>query len=276
VVDLHTHSTASDGALAPAALAEAAAAAGLAAFALTDHDTVAGLDEARRAAARHGVRLVPGVELSARWAGSTVHVLGLGIDPAAPALAAGLAHLAAARRARGARIAEKLTRLGHGAALAHAERAAGSTELGRSHFASGLVASGACRDAGEAFARYLGRGRKAYVAGEWLTLAECCALVRDAGGLGSLAHPSRYGLSSGALRRLVAEFAAAGGAALEVATGWTDPQRLATLAGHARRAGLAGTAGSDFHAPGARWSALGSATPLPTDLPSLAEARSWH
>jgi len=269
LTDLHTHSDASDGVLAPAALAAAAAAAGLRAFALTDHDTVDGLAEAEQACAALGVRLVPGIEVSAKWAGNTVHVLGIGIDPAAPSLAAGLAALRAARRARGAKIAEKLIGLGHGEAVARARGTAGRAELTRTHFAAGLVASGACRDTAEAFTRFLGRGRKAFVAGDWPPLEQACTLIAAAGGRASLAHPLRYQLSSGALRRLVGAFRDAGGAALEVVTGRPDPQRIATLANAARAAGLAATAGSDFHAPGAPWSALGALSPLPEDLTDL-------
>jgi predicted metal-dependent phosphoesterase TrpH len=276
VTDLHCHSTASDGALAPAALLEAAAAAGVGMLALTDHDTVAGLTEARRAAAQHGIDFVDGVELSAVWNGTTLHVLGLGLDPQAPALLEALAGQAVARHARADQIAAKLTKLGLGDAVAHAraavapERSAYQVALTRTHFAQGLVATGGAADFGEAFDRYLGHGKRAYVRGAWCSLEAACALITAAGGHASLAHPLRYKLSGGALRRLIDAFRAAGGAALEVVSGRAAPHQVAALAGHARRAGLAATAGSDFHAPGARWAALGSLSPLPEGVEDLA------
>lgn len=275
--DLHTHSTASDGALAPAALVAAAAEAGLGMLALTDHDTVAGLDEAAQAATAAGVHLVAGVELSAVWNGTTLHVLGLGIDPAAPAFAAALKDQASARHARADLIAAKLTKLGHVEAVAHARAAAiapGRVAYGgaltRTHFAQALVATGSAADFGEAFDRYLGRGRPGYVKGAWCSLEAACELIANAGGHASLAHPLRYKLSGGALRRLVDAFRAAGGAALEVVSGLAPPHQVAALAGHARRAGLAATAGSDFHAPGAKWAALGRLSPLPDGIEDLA------
>jgi predicted metal-dependent phosphoesterase TrpH len=283
--DLHTHSTASDGALPPAALVEAATAAGLGLLALTDHDTVAGLAEARRAAAASGLVLVDGIELSALWNGTTLHVLGLGIDPAAPALTAALAGQAEARHARADQIAAKLTKLGHGAAVAHARAAVAASAhpqgwapagrayavaLTRTHFAQALVATGAAGDFGEAFDRWLGRGRPGYVRGAWCSLDAACALIVAAGGHASLAHPLRYRLSGGALRRLVDAFRAAGGAALEVVSGRAAKHQVEALATQARRAALAATAGSDFHAPGARWAALGELTPLPAGVEDLA------
>ena len=274
--DLHTHSTASDGALAPAALVEAAAAAGVGMLALTDHDTVAALAEARRAAAERGIQLVDGVELSAVWNGTTLHVLGLGLDPAAPALVAALADQSTARHARADQIAAKLTKLGLADAVAHAraavapERRGFEVALTRTHFAQGLVATGATADFGEAFDRYLGRSRPAFVRGAWCSLEAACATILAAGGHASLAHPLRYKLSGGALRRLVDAFRAAGGAALEVVSGRAAPHQVAALAGQARRAKLAATCGSDFHAPGARWAALGALSPLPDGIEDLA------
>jgi hypothetical protein len=268
--DLHAHSTASDGALAPAALVAAAVQAELEMLALTDHDTVAGLAEAQQAAAAAGLELVAGVELSAVWNGTTLHVLGLGIDPQAPAFVAALADQTTARHARADQIAAKLNKLGHRDAVAHA-RASSTGVLTRTHFAQALVATGGAADFGEAFDRYLGRGRPGYVKGAWCSLEAACELIRAAGGHASLAHPLRYKLSGGALRRLVDAFRAAGGAALEVVSGLAAPHQVAALAAHARRAGLAATAGSDFHSPGSRWAALGRLSAMPEGVEDLAE-----
>lgn len=270
LVDLHTHSLASDGALAPAALVAAAAAAGVTALALTDHDTLAGLAEAEAAASGHGLRFVPGIELSAGWNGTTLHVLGLGIDPAAARLRDGVAAQRAVRIARADEIAARLERAGCGDAVAHA-RASGERALTRTHFAAGLVATGRCRDQQHAFDRWLGRGRPGFVQGGWTTLAEALAWIVDAGGAASLAHPLRYRFSGGALRRLCDEFKAEGGAALEVVTGRANEDQVRSLAQHARRAGLAGTRGSDFHGPGAPWSMLGALAPFPSGVTDLGE-----
>jgi hypothetical protein len=270
LADLHAHSTASDGAYAPAALVAAAAAAGVTVLALTDHDTTAGLAEAAEAGAAHGVRVVPGIELSAEWNGSTLHVLGLGIDPSGAALGARVAGQRAARIARADEIAARLERAGCADAVA-AARAGGERALTRTHFAAGLVATGRCRDPQQAFDRYLGRGRPAFVKGAWTPLAEALAWIGDAGGIASLAHPLRYRFSGGALRRLCDEFKQGGGGALEVVTGRAHHDQVHTLAQHARRAGLAASRGSDFHAPGAPWAVLGGLSELPAGLDDLAE-----
>lgn len=270
LADLHAHSLASDGALAPADVVAAAAAAGVTTLALTDHDTLEGLAEAGAAGAAHGVRVVPGVELSAEWNGMTLHVLGLGVDPAAPVLAEGIAAQRAARIARADEIAARLERAGLGAAVAVA-RARGERALARTHFAAALVATGACRDTQQAFDRWLGRGRPAFVKGAWVPLAEGLRWIVAAGGHASLAHPLRLRLSGGALRRLCDAFRAEGGAALEVVTGRAHADQVHALGEHARRAGLAGTRGSDFHAPGAPWAMLGALSDLPRGLEDLAE-----
>lgn len=269
-VDLHAHSTASDGALAPAALVAAAAAAGVSTLALTDHDTTAGLAEAMAAGALAGVRVVPGIELSTEWNGSTLHVLGLGIDPGCATLAARIAAQRAARVDRADQIAARLERAGCGAAVA-AARAGGERALTRSHYAAALVATGECRDPQQAFDRWLGRGRPAFVKGAWAPLAEVLGWIVAAGGAASLAHPLRYRFSGGALRRLCDEFRSGGGAALEVVTGRAHHDQVHALAQHARRAGLAATRGSDFHAHGAPWAMLGALTDLPAGVTDLAE-----
>jgi len=269
-IDLHAHSTASDGALSPTALMVAAAAAGVTALALTDHDSTAGLAEAAAAGGVHGVRLVPGIELSTGWNGSTLHVLGLGIDDGCPRLATRVAAQREARIARADEIAARLARAGCDDAVALA-RASGERALTRSHFAAGLVASGRCRDQQQAFDKYLGRGRPAFVTGAWTPLAEALTWIVDAGGFASLAHPLRYRFSGGALRRLCDEFKAGGGAALEVVTGRAGHDQVHALAQHARRAGLGATRGSDFHGPGAPWSALGALSELPAGIDDLGE-----
>lgn len=271
-VDLHLHSTASDGVLAPAQLVALAAACGVRLCALTDHDTVDGLEAAAAAARAHGVTLVPGTELSAHWRGRTIHVVGLGIDPAASALTAALALRAAARAVRAERIRDRLDRGGAPGSAAYARLAASGVRIPtRTHFARALVELGAAPDAGRAFERWLGRGKPANVAAEWPDVTEAVATIAAAGGHAVLAHPLRYALSAGARRQLANEFRAAGGTGIEVAIGGASPQQLETATGLALRAGLEGSVGSDCHDPALPWHRPGRLAKL-----SAAVVPVWH
>ena len=223
-VDLHLHSTCSDGVLSPTALVELLATAAVDVFALTDHDTVAGQAEAAAAARRHGLTCLTGIELSARWLGRTVHVVGLAIDPAAPGVVAAIELRRDLRQARARSIALRLDRAGAPGSEALARLAALETPT-RTHFARALVELGAAPDVPGAFHRWLGRGKPAHVAAEWPELAATVADIVAAGGAAVLAHPLRYMLSAGQRRTLAAAFRAAGGAALEVVTGGAAPTR---------------------------------------------------
>ncbi len=244
--DLHTHTDWSDGTLDPAALVALAAAAGVRVLAVTDHDTVAGLEEAGQAARRLGIDLVPGVEISATWQGLTVHVVGLGIDPAHSGLVAGLAELQEARLVRARRIVAAFKGAGLGDATAVLERAG---IVSRVHLADWLVATGHARDHAAAFRRFLARGSVGYTAAQWLALEDAVAVIGAAGGRAVLAHPTRYRLSGGRLKQLVDRFAESGGAALEVVTAGLDVGETGRLARLAARYGLQASVGSDFHKP---------------------------
>lgn len=272
--DLHCHSAASDGYLAPTEVVARAAGLGLAALALTDHDTVAGVAEAKRAAASHGLRLVPGVELSVLWQRRTLHVVGLGVDPQDPGLQAGLAQMQRARQERGEAIGERLEQAGLSGARAGARAVAGSAEITRAHYARWLVASGQVRGFEEAFKRYLRQGRVGYVPGDWVAMEQGIEWIRGAGGIAVLAHPLGYGLTGAWLRRVLDAFTAAGGGGMEVACGTSpEPRQVQRLGGWCRRYGLLASAGSDFHAPGDLSSReLGAAPALPGDLPRLLDA----
>jgi len=272
-IDLHAHSTASDGTLSPAELVRRAAAQGVRLLALTDHDTTDGLAEAAEAAAAAGVELVPGVELSTLWEGVEVHVVGLWIDPACPALRAGLAAQRERRGARARAMGERLARAGIPGAYEGARALAGGGVVNRSHFARYLAAAGRGRDPGDAFERYLRQGRPGYAPPEWVGLAEGVGWIRAAGGTAALAHPGRYRLPAGRLRRLAAAFREAGGEAVEVVCGGHTPAEVQVAAGLARRHGLAASVGSDFHAPGNPWRELGRLDPLPGGCVPVWEAR---
>ncbi len=265
-VDLHTHSTCSDGSLTPAELVERAAAAGIRLLALTDHDTTAGLADAAGAAARLGVALVPGVEFSATWRHQSIHVLGLWIDPARAGLREALGAQAERRRARMRRICAALTKAGlPGEELLSAVEANPGLPT-RSHLAAALVAGGHVHRTEDAFRKYLGRGKRAHVAADWPPIEAAIAAIREAGGVASLAHPARYTLSSGGRARLVAEFAAAGGSALEIVSGANGAQHAQANAALAMRFGLKGSLGSDFHDPKLAWNPLGRLAKLPDGI----------
>ena len=265
-VDLHLHSTASDGILDPAALVAHVAAHGVTLMALTDHDTVAGVGPAAAAARVAGIAFVPGVELSASWRGRSIHVLGLAIDPVAPTLMLALAAQQSRREARAVRIADRLDAAGApGTAALQAIRADGSLPT-RTHFARALVAAGAARDMAGAFERWLGRGRPGDVGGDWPELAEATAWILGAGGKAVIAHPMRYPFSAGARREMCAEFAAAGGRGVEVMTGGGSLRDREAAISLAVRCGLEGSVGSDFHDPSVPWNPPGRLAKLPDSI----------
>ncbi len=262
-IDLHSHSNRSDGALRPAELVARAATAGIDVLALTDHDTVAGLEEAHHSAAIHGLRLVPGAEISASWRAQSIHVLGLWIDPAGAELRMALATQEERRRARMRKMCARLGKLGlPGTELLAAVQLCPGVPT-RAHLANALVAGGHVARTDEAFKKYLGSGKSANVAAEWPVLDVVVGWIRAAGGVAVLAHPARYSLSAGARRRLLADFAAAGGAALEVVSGGNGAEHVESLAVLAVKYGFLGSVGSDFHDPQLTWNPLGRSLKLP-------------
>ncbi|MDR9432383.1 MAG: PHP domain-containing protein [Spiribacter sp.] len=266
-IDLHMHSTASDGRLSPEALVEQVAAANVTMMALTDHDTLSGLDQAAAAAHAHGVQFIPGIELSARWARGVVHIVGLGIDRTNTQLNAGVAAQQAQRQTRAQTIALKLEQRGmHGIA----ERVAamvGEGVPGRAHFARDLLEQGHVQTFQQAFDRYLKRGRPGYAAVTWASIADVVAWIHAAGGVAVFAHPLRYGLSRGALRAAIQSFIDAGGCAIEVSNGGGSRDDVPAAAALARRFNLEASMGSDFHDPAFPWVGIGRLMPPPKDLP---------
>jgi predicted metal-dependent phosphoesterase TrpH len=272
LIDLHTHSRHSDGTLAPAELVALAAQRGVAMLALTDHDTTAGLDEARAAAEQAAMRFVNGVEITAGWRGQEIHIVGLGIEPGSTALQQHLARLLELRRARITAIGAKLARHPRlrdtGRDLA-AEVLAEPAVPTRAHLARALVAAGVAESTQDAFDRWLGRGAAGHVPQEWPGVDAAVAAIRAAGGHAVLAHPHRYKLSAGALGNLCGEFTEQGGAALELSLPSLSPNDHDRLARLARTHGLAGSAGSDFHEPGLPWRPLGRLAKLPAGIEPL-------
>lgn len=240
-VDLHAHSTASDGAASPAALVAAARQVGLAAVALTDHDTVAGVRAAIAAAEGTRTRVVPGVELSAVDASGETHLLGLHLADL-DALDARLAELREMRRTRAERIVQRLNALGVRVTMDDVLEQAAGGAIGRPHVARALIANGWAGDIRTAFDRYLGAGRPAYVAKDRLSLADAIGMVHRAGGVVVLAHPG----PSATLERLKA-LAALGLDGVEVRHPSHDEAEVARILGLTERLGLLPSGGSDWH-----------------------------
>lgn len=278
IIDLHCHSVFSDGVLTPEALIDRAYQNGVTHLALTDHDQLGGLAEARAHASDLAIELIDGVEVSVEWQAKldadpmSIHIVLLNIDPDCPSLQHGLAGIRAGRQQRGERIAADLAKVGIDNALAGALRFAAKPELiSRSHFARYLVAAGYCRTIQQVFQRYLTPGKPGYVSHRWARIDEALSWCKDAGGVAVLAHPGRYNLSASGQKRLLETFISAGGQAIEVNSGSHTPAQMATFAQIAREYRLAASCGSDFHAPGESPVDLGKLPPLPNDLFAV-----WH
>ncbi len=248
MIDLHTHSTCSDGTDPPERIPELAAAAGCTAVALTDHDTLVGLDAARRRADAVGVDLVPGCEVSCAFRGTSAHVLVYFVEDGDGPLQDELARLREDRVGRNRRLVARLQELG--IPITYDEvvaEAAGEASVGRPHIAAVLVRLGAAESVPDAFDRWLASGRPAHVPKARLTPADAAALARGSGGVAVLAHPLTLGLGPTELAGAVAELAEAGFAGIEAVYGRYRPDERVALAQLAQRHGLVATGGSDYH-----------------------------
>lgn len=267
-VDLHCHSTTSDGVLTPSEVVQRAAKRHLPLLALTDHDTVAGIPEARRRAEDEGLSFVAGVEISVSFAGETIHIVGLNIDEQSPILLAGLEQVRRGRTDRARAIAAELERHGFAGAWEGALRFVRNPDLiSRAHFARFLVSTGRFSSPSAVFDHYLVKGKPGYVEHEWATLEEAIEWIHAAGGVAVIAHPGRYRLRSSDWSALLSAFSDLGGEAIEVVTSAHDAAAVARWSQICRRYGLAASQGSDFHGPGeSPWDLGGIALSLPDDL----------
>jgi predicted metal-dependent phosphoesterase TrpH len=247
MIDLHTHSTASDGSDSPAALMALAARHGLSAVALTDHDTTEGLGEARAAAAEAGVRLVQGCELSCEVGSATMHLLVYFLADGPGPLQDRLAGLQASRADRNRRIVAVLQSHGLEVSLEEILDEAGGGSVGRPHVAGVLLRKGYVGSVQEAFDVWLAKGRPAYLDRVRLLPAEAIALAHASGAVAVLAHPTSLGFDGPELERFVAGLAADGLDGLECEYGRYPPELRAALRAMADRLGLAVTGGSDYH-----------------------------
>ncbi len=263
--DLHSHSTCSDGLLSPAELVERAVQRGVDVLALTDHDEIKGLADARAAAEHWGLRLIDGVEISVLWEEVTLHIVGLNIDTGHAPLVEGLASIRNGRELRARRMSESLAAAGIEGSLEGARRYAKNPELvSRSHFARYLVEAGHARDTNAVFRHFLTPGKPGYVPHQWATLADALQWINGGGGTAVLAHPGRYDLGEAKCERLLGEFIELGGAAVEVVTGSHAPSEFVTWARYAKNFKLLASAGSDFHGPGEGYRDIGNVPALPS------------
>ncbi|MDP4609011.1 MAG: PHP domain-containing protein [Burkholderiaceae bacterium] len=265
--DLHCHSTASDGTLAQDDLAQRAKDNGVALWALTDHDEIAGIDVAQQAARDLGLGFTTGVEISVSFAGVTVHIVGLGFDHRHPDLVAGLAATRGGRAQRARDMAAELAKVGIKDAYEGALQYVGNPDLiSRTHFARHIVDVGMARDTHDVFRKYLADNKPGFVPHKWAALRDAVSWITGAGGVAVIAHPARYGLSPTAEYALFSEFKAHGGQAVEVVTGSHSEAEYIKYADTAREFGLMASRGSDFHSPTESRIDLGTLPPLPKGL----------
>jgi predicted metal-dependent phosphoesterase TrpH len=249
-VDLHAHTTASDGDHSPTALVEHARQVGLTAIAVTDHDTTDGVAEALEAGERLGIEVIPGVELSAEPKSGQCHILGLLIDPHSKPLRTRLIEVRRNRNTRNARIVEKMQReLGWDITLEEVEEIAGGEVVARPHFARVLINKGYVQTMQQAFDEYLAKGAKAYVERDRLTSTEAIALIHQAGGVAILAHPNNCKLDPAATEQYIRELQSMGLDGIEARYNRHTPEDTSRYLTLARRLNLLTSGGSDFHGP---------------------------
>jgi 3',5'-nucleoside bisphosphate phosphatase len=265
--DFHCHSAVSDGLLPPAEVARRAATNGVDLWALTDHDDLGGLAAAGAAAAEAGMDFVPGVEISIEWKGVPIHIVGLGFDPAHPALSGGLDDLRIGRVERAKRMGDAMAAIGipgvYEGALCFVTN---PSLISRAHFARYLVSIGIARDIPGVFQHYLTPGKPGYVDHRWATLQDAIGWIAAAGGVPVVAHPGRYKMSGAQMRQFLDDFKDLGGQSIEVTCGSHSPDHVMHFARLARHYAFHASRGSDFHGPEESYVDLGKLPQLPEDL----------
>lgn len=271
-IDLHCHSTISDGLLTPSDLVRHASNLGVEVLSLTDHDDVSGLEEASNTAKALGMQFVPGVEISVTWNRRTLHIVGLKISPDYAPMLEGLAKIRAGRHIRAQGMADGLSRIGIAGSLDGAYQFTRRDGIiSRTHFARFLVEGGYAKDTKSVFKKYLVRGKPGYFEHQWATLEDAMGWIKGSGGMAVLAHPGRYDLGRTNMLKLLHEFREMGGAAIEVVTGSHTKDQYQEFAKLAHQFDLMSSKGSDYHGPGHAYIEMGR---LP-DLPSICKPV-WH
>ncbi|NIY81469.1 RNase RNM [Vibrio hepatarius] len=266
-IDLHSHTTASDGRLAPNELIERAVSFDLDVLAITDHDTVDGLQPARDYIAQQGyaLKLINGIEISTVWQNKDIHIVGLNIDPQSEALNALIHQQKDHRQGRAELIAHRLSKATREGVLDEVKLIAGDAPITRAHFAKWLVDNGYAKTMQMVFKKYLTRNNPGYVPPTWCSMEEAVTAIHAAGGKAVLAHPGRYDLTAKWLKRLISAFVEVGGDAMEVAQPQQGQQERRNLADYAIQYKLLASQGSDFHYP-SPWMELGRNLWLPSGV----------
>ena len=263
-IDLHTHTTASDGKLNPLELCDRAASHGVEFLSITDHDTCSAYGELKTTISL-AVRLIPGIEFSSYWQKTGIHILGLNVKLKSAILKNAIDYQQTARVLRAEQIAARLERHGIKNSLSHVKRIAGNTYIGRPHFAQHLVDIGCAKNIKDAFRKFLGPGKPGDVKENWADMKQIIDWIREADGTAVLAHPAKYGLTWAKLRALLDEFAAAGGQGMEVISGQQQTELTRQLGKLSVQKELLASCGSDFHRPEDFWSEVGKISALPAE-----------
>ncbi len=266
-IDLHSHTTASDGRLPPNELIDRALSFNLEVLAITDHDTVDGLAPAHDYINENQlpIKLINGIEISTVWQNKDIHIVGLNIDPNSPALQALIAQQKAHREGRAELIAHRLSKATREGVLEEVKQIAGDAPITRAHFAKWLVENGYAKTMQQVFKKYLTRNNPGYVPPAWCSMSEAVEAIHAACGQAVLAHPGRYDLTAKWIKRLLAAFVEAGGDAMEIAQPQQGQQERRNLADYAIQYKLLASQGSDFHYP-SPWMELGRNLWLPSGV----------
>lgn len=266
-IDLHSHTRYSDGHLTPAELVLRAHTMQVDVLAITDHDTVAGLDaaHAKQAEQKRPLKIIDGVEISTTWHGFDIHIVGLNVNRDCPTFLARLSEQANARQNRAELIGEKLVKCGFNGVLERAMALAGEGQVTRAHFARVLVNNYGVPTMEAAFKKYLGKGKRAAVKAQWPSIETAILWIQEAGGQAVLAHPAHYDMTAKWLRRLVLLFAQSGGDAIETAFPGINKTKQMLINELALEHNLLASAGSDFHFP-SRWTELGKNLGINSEL----------
>lgn len=265
--DLHSHTNFSDGKLSPQELVERAVNFQLDVLAITDHDTVAGLEVAKQHISEQALplTLVSGIEISTMWQNFEIHIVGLNIDPESQALQALISEQQNARESRATQMGEKLAKCGFPDMLEKAKALVGEGTITRAHFARVLHDEGQVSTMQSAFDKYIGKGKRAFVKPLWCDIAKAVEVIHQAGGVAVLAHPMRYDMTSKWLRRLILDFKAAGGDGMEIVLPQMNPDQRRLMLTFCLEYDLYASLGSDFHYP-SKWSDLGRNLIMPEQV----------
>jgi len=264
--DLHTHTKCSDGSLPVTELINLAIERGITHLAITDHDTVKAhlqLAANNKSYKDDEINIIKGIELSSQWNNMGIHIVGLNIDVNSTAIETAVAHQTQLRLQRVKTIAKKLTQRGFPDITQGATKLAGDSQIGRPHIAQYMVEEGMVSNVGQAFNKYLGAGKVGDVSNIWPDLEKVVEWINAAGGIAVLAHPSRYKMTRTKRRRLMADFADAGGQAIEVCAGNQVPGVAEEMAALCSEFDFHASVGSDFHNPNYKWVKLGQYPKLP-------------